>query len=495
MKKNKKLLVIVSVIVLIVTITSFIILNNKVMKQQNTKTDTKGEVYQDFLYDVSNSIQTLDSTQELSTAKTDFTSQVRMLQNKYNNNEGVTYMANDIINKTVSSDYDNTLELKNALTVNVNSIFDSILKLHGGGTKLSVDQEATIKSDNVCKFAAATGKSASNYCVDLHANIYYASKETKNWALLVHGNMMSASSMASAVGKMYLDNNINVLAIDLRGFGSSKGSVAMGFLESLDVMNWLDYLNTSSDIKSATKPEKIIIHGVSLGGATTIQSLTMGGVNVTGVGTMPAISSKNVVGVVDDCGYTSMNGIITSMLPSVDGNKNTISKNSSILYDQGSGYNSWGANNKNKTNGLGSLGGLTLNGSNINIKDTLIKTVLTGNLIKTGLSSNNFDLYQDSFGNGRTVDSKVKVMVVHGGGDTTVPPSNADTLIGKANGNVIVQYRPDGSPHAFIIVGQHKKEYNQKVTEFVKALNMVTANDKTSSGNGFLNFFKKFGKK
>ena len=127
MKKNKKLLVIVSVIVLIVTITSFIILNNKVMKQQNTKTDTKEEVYQDFLYDVSNSIQTLDSTQELSTAKTDFTSQVRMLQNKYNNNEGVTYMANDIINKTVSSDYDNTLELKNALTVNVNSIFDSIL--------------------------------------------------------------------------------------------------------------------------------------------------------------------------------------------------------------------------------------------------------------------------------------------------------------------------------------------------------------------------------
>lgn len=62
MKKNKKLLVIVSVIVLIVTITSFIILNNKVMKQQDTKTDTKEEVYQDFLYDVSNSIQTLDST-------------------------------------------------------------------------------------------------------------------------------------------------------------------------------------------------------------------------------------------------------------------------------------------------------------------------------------------------------------------------------------------------------------------------------------------------
>ena len=53
-------------------------------------------------------------------------------------------------------------------------------------------------------------------------------------------------------------------------------------------------------------------------------------------------------------------------------------------------------------------------------------------------------------------DNSVKVMVIHGGKDTTVPPSNADTVIN--NSNVILQYRPDDSPHAFIIVGQHKDE-------------------------------------
>lgn len=372
-------------------------------------------------------------------------------------------------------------------TLSIKSFFEGILGSITGGSKLKVDKEVTISSTNVCNFANATGKRNKDYCVNLHANIYYSNKKTKNWALLVHGNMMSANSMASAVGKMYLDNNINILAIDLRGFGNSSGSVAMGFLESLDVMNWLDFLNSSNEIASDRKPEKILIHGISLGGATTIQTLTMGGLNVSGVGVMPSISSKNVVGVVDDCGYTSMNGIITSMLPSLGGNKNTISNNSKELFGNGSGFNSWGASKKSN-NGLGSLGNITLNGNNDNLKNTLIKTVLTGNLIKTGLNTENFELYQDAFGNNRTADKNIKVMVIHGSGDTTVPPTNADTVI--QNSNVIETYRPDGSPHAFIVVGQHKKEYTEKVDSFVENLSMNTKND--SNNNSKDSFIGKF---
>ena len=372
-------------------------------------------------------------------------------------------------------------------TLSIKSFFEGILGSITGGSKLKVDKEVTISSTNVCNFANATGKSNKDYCVNLHANIYYSNKKTKNWALLVHGNMMSANSMASAVGKMYLDNNINILAIDLRGFGNSSGSVAMGFLESLDVMNWLDFLNSSNEIASDRKPEKILIHGISLGGATTIQTLTMGGLNVSGVGVMPSISSKNVVGVVDDCGYTSMNGIITSMLPSLGGNKNTISNNSKELFGNGSGFNSWGASKKSN-NGLGSLGNIKLNGNNDNLKNTLIKTVLTGNLIKTGLNTENFELYQDAFGNNRTADKNIKVMVIHGSGDTTVPPTNADTVI--QNSNVIETYRPDGSPHAFIVVGQHKKEYTEKVDSFVENLSMNTKND--SNNNSKDSFIGKF---
>lgn len=390
----------------------------------------------------------------------------------------------------------NTSEISIINTLSIKSFFEGIIRSITGGSKLTVDHEVTMLSNNVCNFSKATGKSEKDYCVNLHANVYYSSKKTKNWALLVHGNMMSANSMASAVGKMYIDNNINILAIDLRGFGDSKGSVAMGFLESLDVMDWLDFLNSSDEIESDRRPEKILIHGISLGGATTIQTLTMGGLDVSGIGEMPSISSKNVVGVVDDCGYTSMNGIITSMLPSVSGSKNTISSDSKKLFGNGSGFSNWGIG-KDSSNGLGALGNITLNGSNTNLKDNLIKTVLTGNLIKTGLSTTNFELYQDAFGNNRTADKNVKVMVIHGGGDTTVPPTNADVVI--KNSNVVETYRPDGSPHAFIVVGQHKTEYTEKVNSFVEKLSMGTKNDATTkdnSKNGFIgklfgNLFKK----
>lgn len=38
----------------------------------------------------------------------------------------------------------------------------------------------------------------------------------------------------------------------------------MGYLESLDVWDWLTYLNKNYDC------EEIFVHGVSLGGATTV---------------------------------------------------------------------------------------------------------------------------------------------------------------------------------------------------------------------------------
>lgn len=488
---KKQWIIIVAIVLCVVSVLSFSIGIFSIRDNKNSLDESKGEIYQNFLYDVGDCLENIDSNMSVSLAKHTITSEIKNLQSKYHNDDGVDYMANNLLNTTVTDDYDSTVELVNTMTLSLNSFFDGILGLFNGGSKLTPDSEVTISSDNVCKFIAATGKDKNSYCVQLHANVYYASKTSNNWALLVHGNMMSANSMASAVGKMYLDNNVNVLAIDLRGFGSSNGSVAMGFLESLDVMNWLDYLNTSSDIRKDTKPSKIVIHGISLGGATTIQSLTMGGVNVTGVGTMPSISSKNVVGVVDDCGYTSMTGIITSMLPSTSGSKNTISSDSNELFGNGSGFKSWGAN-KSSGNTLGSLGRLKTNGDNTNTVNLLIKTVLTGNLIKTGLSSNNFDNYQDAFGNGRRADSNVKVMVIHGSGDTTVPPSNADTVI--SNSNVVEQYRPEGSPHAFIIVGQHKEEYKNKVTSFLNQVNMrdTSSSNTNTSNKGIVNNIKNF---
>ena len=374
----------------------------------------------------------------------------------------------------------------NTLIINHASIIDWFKGIFGGNTSNNISNSVRITSNNVCSFIKADtsgSKKVSDYCSDdnLHANVYYADNESNNWALLIHGNMMSGKWMYSSVGQMYLDNDINILAIDLRGFGDSKGSVAMGFLESLDVMDWLDYLVREQNAK------KIVIHGISLGGATTLQTLTLGGLNVEGIGQLPQISSKNVVGVIDDCGYTSMTGVIRDMLPINSSDNNSFDTKANSLF--GNTFNVTGFDNLKKS---------SLNLDSISI-DGLIKVVLTGNLVKTGLNSNNYDLYQDAFGNGRTADSNVKVMLVHGQGDTTVSPNNSKIVENKVGNNVIETYYPESSPHAFIVAGQNKNDYTTHVNDFLKKLNLKSSNNNSSEDNnsdhsgfldGIVGFFK-----
>ena len=65
--------------------------------------------------------------------------------------------------------------------------------------------------------------------------IYYSKDKSTKWVILVHGYMMNGKLMANSLAEMYLNKGYNVIAPDLRGFGRSKGSVAMGYLESLDI--------------------------------------------------------------------------------------------------------------------------------------------------------------------------------------------------------------------------------------------------------------------
>ena len=108
----------------------------------------------------------------------------------------------------------------------------------------------------------------------------------------------------------------NVLAPDLRGFGASSGSVAMGYLESLDVYDWIKDLNaTPAKYGVSTAPKTIVVHGISLGGATTLQLATNPDIAAANGGPYTrSLTDLNVKGFVDDCGYTSMSGIITGML-------------------------------------------------------------------------------------------------------------------------------------------------------------------------------------
>lgn len=232
--------------------------------------------------------------------------------------DNVDYFANMLLSSIPTADTGDVTKMITDLQAKADSLLEDLLGgLLNTGTDSDVPKKTiTLKSNTVC----TDGDIDQKYCVEkLNANVYIADKNSDKWAVLIHGYMMSGSLMYMAVGDMYTSQGYNVIAPDLRGFGSSDGSVAMGYLESLDVYDWIKDLNANwndSARYGVTKaPETIVVHGISLGGATTLQ-----------IATNPDIAGKvggpythnlddlKVKGFVDDCGYTSMSGIITGML-------------------------------------------------------------------------------------------------------------------------------------------------------------------------------------
>lgn len=297
--------------------------------------------------------------------------------------------------------------------------------------------------DETVNITAETAGSVLGYDqrVSLSGNIYYAElangERSNKWAVLIHGFMMTGDLMASAVGQMYLDQGYNVLAPDLRGAGNSQGKTGMGYSESLDIWDWLTFLNTNYSV------DEIIVHGISLGGATTLQLWSQKDQGRD-------LASQHVVGLVDDCGYTSMTGIIQGLLATPDG----INKLAEIL-------------NLPELPSLYDLIGEE------NVKKFLI------HFVGVGLSESNFDYYQDTFAAGR-VFSDVPMLVIHGTDDTTVPYNNSVTVINEAkNRNLKTTFwSVEGQPHAFIVAGINKQQYRNQIINFV---NEVTKNPIDSS--------------
>lgn len=87
----------------------------------------------------------------------------------------------------------------------------------------------------------------------------------------------------------YLDSGFNVLIPDNRGHGESEGKwVGFGVRDSEDLLKWIEF------ILKRNRNEKIILHGVSMGAATVMQAARF---------KLPL----NVRGIIEDCGFTSIN--------------------------------------------------------------------------------------------------------------------------------------------------------------------------------------------
>lgn len=135
----------------------------------------------------------------------------------------------------------------------------------------------------------------SNYCDEeiesfdnLKLHGYKINNENSNvWVITVHGYMGSGAKMASYAENFY-NMGYNVLVTDLRGHGKSEGDyIGMGWNDRKDILRWIDL------ILKENNNAKIILHGVSMGGATVM---------MTSGEELP----ENVKCIIEDCGYSSV---------------------------------------------------------------------------------------------------------------------------------------------------------------------------------------------
>lgn len=121
----------------------------------------------------------------------------------------------------------------------------------------------------------------------LHAYEVVNPVKSDVWVIVVHGYTGQGSDQYE-YAKGFYDMGYNVLVPDLRGHGFSEGDyIGMGWDDREDILQWISY------ILQKDKDAQIVLHGVSMGGATVM---------MTAGEALP----DNVKCIIEDSGYTSV---------------------------------------------------------------------------------------------------------------------------------------------------------------------------------------------
>ena len=129
----------------------------------------------------------------------------------------------------------------------------------------------------------------------LHANYIFPTKQSDVFVLIIHGYTSSPRGMGIYAQK-YHELGYNVILPSLNGHADSEQeTITMGWQDRLDVIDWINF------IVENYPNSKIVIHGESMGAATTMM--------VTGE-SLP----NNVKVAVADCGYTSVWDIFSNKI-------------------------------------------------------------------------------------------------------------------------------------------------------------------------------------
>ena len=135
--------------------------------------------------------------------------------------------------------------------------------------------------------------------LNLYATYFLPETSSHKWAILLHGYGRD-QTYAFDYAEEYLKHGYNVLTPDLRASGTSEGIyLTMGAFESRDIFNWAE------KIVEKDPQAKIILHGVSMGAATVLIT--------------SALQPKNVVAVVEDCGYTTAYEMFAAQMQKIFG--------------------------------------------------------------------------------------------------------------------------------------------------------------------------------
>lgn len=128
-----------------------------------------------------------------------------------------------------------------------------------------------------------------------------AGKDTDNAAnrvaLCFHGYTSEGLNDYSSLAKFYHEQGFHLLIVDERAHGQSEGTyIGFGCLDRHDAKLWIDYL-----IERLGTDCQIILHGISMGGATVLMT--------TGL-SLPS----QVKAAVSDCAFTSAYEVFQSVL-------------------------------------------------------------------------------------------------------------------------------------------------------------------------------------
>jgi fermentation-respiration switch protein FrsA (DUF1100 family) len=125
----------------------------------------------------------------------------------------------------------------------------------------------------------------------LKLQAYFVAARTENadTVILAHGYTGNGKQLSDFAKFYYEDFGFSVLMPDARAHGFSEGRyIGFGGPDRLDYLRWIDW------VRERRPRTRIVLHGVSMGGATVMMTAGEDGL------------PQEVRAVIDDCGYSSM---------------------------------------------------------------------------------------------------------------------------------------------------------------------------------------------